>query len=287
MAQVALLAGLSQVIDRYDAILCDVWGVIHDGRQAFPDACEALRAFRQLRGPVVLVTNAPVPKERVTRLFPRLGVLEDCFDDVVASGDVTRTELLRFAPGPVYRIGLDEDVSLYQGLGLDFTQDPDKAKVICCTSLRDYPHGTPEPYREELRMLAGRGLPMICANPDVVFRQGDRLIWSAGALAEIFSEEGGSVIAPGKPHGPIYRTAFDRASVIAGRPIERSRFLAIGDGPATDIAGANLQGIDSLFIGSGIHGRVIGEGKDFIASASRVLENDRASATYAMHLLSW
>ncbi len=287
MTSVSLLSGLSRVADQYDAILCDVWGVIHNGREAFLAGCEALQQFRRTRGPVVLITNAPVPKERVTRLFPKLGVLADCFDDVVASGDATRNELMRLAPGPVYRIGLNEDVSVYQGLPLEFSDDPDVAKVICCTSLRDYPSGTPEPYRAELKMLAGRGLPMICANPDIVFRQGDRLIWSAGALAEIFVEEGGTVIAPGKPHEPIYSLAFAKVAGIIGRNVERSRVLAIGDGPATDILGANLQGIDSLFIGSGIHGHVIGEGQDFIASASKVLADDGAAATYAMHALAW
>ena len=287
MTSVSLLSGLSQVASQYDAILCDVWGVIHNGREAFLEACEALREFRRTRGPVVLITNAPVPKERVTRLFPKLGVPADCFDDVVASGDATRNELRRIAPGPVLRIGLNEDMSVYQGLPLEFSDDPDVARVICCTSLRDYPDGTPEPYRAELRMLARRGLPMICANPDVVFRQGDRLIWSAGALAEIFAEEGGSVISPGKPHDPIYRLAFEKVEAILGRDLARSRVLGIGDGPATDIVGANRQGIASLFIGSGIHGHVIGEGRDFVASASRVLSEDGAVATYAMHGLAW
>lgn len=287
MTAPALLAGLSEIAGRYDAILCDVWGVIHNGREAFTAACEALREFRRTRGPVVLITNAPVPKERVTRLFPKLGVLPDCFDDVVASGDATRNELMHVAPGPVYRIGLSEDVSVYQGLPLEFSDDADVAKVICCTSLRDYPNGTPEPYRAELKMLAGRGLTMICANPDVVFRQGDRLIWSAGSLAQIYEQEGGTVISPGKPDAPIYRLAFERVAQIAGKRADPSRTLAIGDGPATDIIGANRQGIDSIFIGSGIHGHVIGAAEDFLASSAKVLADDGASATYAMHALAW
>jgi HAD superfamily hydrolase (TIGR01459 family) len=282
-----LLSGLSAVASDYDAILCDVWGVIHNGREAFVSACEALREFRKTRGPVVLITNAPVPKERVTRLFPKLGVLPDCFDDVVASGDATRNELARLAPGPVYRIGLNEDVSVYAGLLLEFSEDPKVAKVVCCTSLRDYPNGTPEPYRAELKMLAGHGLPMICANPDVVFKQGDRLIWSAGSLAAIYAEEGGKVISPGKPDEPIYRLAFERVAQIAGKAVSRERTLAIGDGPATDVLGANRQGIDALFIGSGIHGEAMGVGDAFLASAEKVLGADGVSARYAMPELSW
>jgi HAD superfamily hydrolase (TIGR01459 family) len=281
-----LLGGLSQVADRYDAVLCDVWGVIHDGRRAFAGAVDALRKFRETRGPAVLITNAPVPKDRVTRLFPKFEIT-DCYDDVVTSGDATRNELKHFAPGPVYRIGLGEDVGVYAGLPLQFSEDPKVAKVVCCTSLREYPDGTPEPYREELKRLAANGLPMICANPDVQFRHGDKLVWSAGALAAIYEQEGGQVIRPGKPDDPIYRLAMERVTAIAGRQIAPARVLCIGDGPATDIRGANRQEMDSIFIGSGIHGHVMSVGDGFIASATQVLAADAAVATYAMPELRW
>jgi HAD superfamily hydrolase (TIGR01459 family) len=283
----ALLSGLSEVASDYDAVLCDVWGVIHNGREAFADACVALKKFRDTRGPVVLITNAPVPKERVTRLFPKFGVPMDCFDDVIASGDATRNELKRVAPGPVYRIGLDEDFGVYAGLPLEFSDDPDVAKVICCTSLREYPDGKPEPYRDELKRLAAKRLPMICANPDVVFRQGDKLIWSAGSLAKIYVEEGGQVISPGKPDEPIYRLAFERLAELAGKAVAPGRTLAIGDGPATDVLGANRQGVDALFIGGGIHGHSMGEGDAFLASAEKVLATDGVSAKWAMLELRW
>ena len=139
MSSVSLLPGLSKVASDYDAILCDVWGVIHNGREAFAEACVALKKFRETRGPVVLITNAPVPKDRVTRLFPKFGVPMDCFDDVIASGDATRNELRRVAPGPVYRIGLDEDFGTYAGLPLEFSDDPDVAKVVCCTACASIP----------------------------------------------------------------------------------------------------------------------------------------------------
>ena len=284
---VSLLSGLSAVASQYDAVLCDVWGVIHNGRSAFGTACEALQRFRAEQGPVILVTNAPVPKDRVTRLFPQFGVPMDCFDDVVASGDATRNELKRLAPGPVYRIGLDQDFGVYAGLPLEFSDDPEVAKVICCTSLRDYPEGTPEPYREELKRLAAHGLTMLCANPDVQFRQGDRLIWSAGSLAAIYEQEGGTVVRPGKPDEPIYRLAIEKAEAIVGRRIAPQRVLAIGDGPATDVLGANRQGFDALFIGSGIHGHAMGVGDAFLASAQKVLDEDGVTAKFAMSELTW
>jgi HAD superfamily hydrolase (TIGR01459 family) len=283
----SLLPGLSHIASDYDAVLCDVWGVIHDGRRAFAGAVEALQQFRKRYGLVVLITNAPVPKERVTRLFPKLGVPEDCYDDVVTSGDATRTELKRFAPGPVYRIGLAEDMSVYAGIDLAFSNDPAVAKVVCCTSLREFPHGTPEPYRDELNQLAAHGLAMICANPDVQFKHGDKLVWSAGALAAIYEQAGGQVIRPGKPDDAIYRLALERIAAIGGKAVAPARTLGIGDGPATDVVGAMRQGMDALFIGSGIHGHVVNAGEGLLASAQQVLAADGATAKYVMHELGW
>ena len=287
MTSTALLDGLSRVAGDYDAILCDVWGVLHDGKRAFVAACEALRRFRAERGPVVLITNAPVPKDRVTGMFPRVGVPMDCFDDVVTSGDATHNELERHAPGPVYPIGLAEDRSVYGGLKLDFTENPAAARVICCTSLREYPNGRPETYRRELEGLAATRLAMICANPDVQFRHGDKLIWSAGALAAIYEELGGQVIRPGKPDEPIYRLAKERIAALAKRAVAPARTLGIGDGPATDVRGAAAQGMDALFIGGGIHGHAMSTGEDFLRTAKQVLENDSAVARYAMPELYW
>lgn len=283
----SLLAGLSEVASDYDAVFCDVWGVVHDGRSAFADAVAALRKFRETRGPVVLITNAPVPKARVVRLFPKLGVPDDCYDDVVASGDATRNELKRLAPGPVYRIGYGDDMSLYAGIDLEFSDDPAVARVISCTSLREYPDGTPDIYRDEIKRLAAHDLPMICANPDVQFRHGDTLIWSAGALAKMYEAEGGKVIYPGKPDEPIYRLAFERAAELTGKAVRPARALAIGDGPATDVLGATRQGMDALFIGGGIHGHAMEEGEAFLKSARTVLDAEGVAAKYAMPELAW
>ncbi len=283
----SLLAGLSHVASDYDAVLCDVWGVIHNGRSAFSGAVEALREFRKRRGPVVLITNAPVPNARVTRLFSKLGVPENCYDDVVASGDATRNELKRVAPGPVYRIGYGDEMSLYDGIDLQFSDDPSVAKIISCTSLREYPDGQPETYREEIKRLAAHGLPMICANPDVLFRHGDTLVWSAGALAQMYEAEGGRVIYPGKPDEPIYRLALERIAALAGRALAPARTLCIGDGPSTDVKGAMRQGMDALFIGGGIHGHAMEEGEAFLESAKAVLKADGVTAKYAMPELEW
>lgn len=287
MSPPQLLSGLSAIASEYDAILCDVWGVIHDGRRAFGGACEALKRFREERGPVILITNAPVPRERVTRVFSRVGVPNDCFDDVATSGEATRHELETYAPGPVYAIGLKDDRTLYEGLPLVFTDDPEQARVVSCTSLRDYPDGRPDTYRDELARLAARGLPMICANPDLQFRHGDTLIWAAGALAQLYESVGGVVIRPGKPDAPIYRLAFDKLETLTGEVIAPARTLAIGDGPVTDLLGAMKQGLDAIFIGGGIHGQALATGEDFLKSARDVLQADGVVARYAMPELAW
>jgi HAD superfamily hydrolase (TIGR01459 family) len=282
-----LLPGLSDIAGDYDAIISDVWGVIHNGKAPFPEACAALAEFRRTRGPVVLVTNAPVPKHRVTAVFDRVGVPKDCWDDVIASGDVTRHELARRAPGPVYRIGLSEDDPVYRDLALDFTDDPGTAAVVCCTGLRDYPDGHPETYRPELKSLAARGLTMICANPDVQFRYGDRLIWSAGALAAIHEEEGGNVLRTGKPDAAIYALARETLTALMGRAPGSRRILAIGDGPATDIRGANREGLDALFVVDGIHGAELAAGGDLVVDAQALMRREGAEARYLMPSLAW
>lgn len=284
---VEVCSGLHAVAGAYDAILCDVWGVIHDGKRAFSKACDALVRFRNERGPVILITNAPVPKDRVTAVFDRVGVPHDCYDDVVTSGDATRNELALRAPGPVYPIGIPDDHSIYRGLGVELTNDPEIAEVVCCTSLRDYPNGRPETYREELQRLAIRGLELICANPDIVFRHGDKLIWSAGSIAKLYEELGGAVIRPGKPDAPIYRLANARIEALASLRPSSSRLLAIGDGPATDVRGANREGIDALFIGDGIHGAAFENETEFAAAAAAILARDNVVARYAMHALAW
>ena len=279
-------ADLSAIADGYDAILCDVWGVVHDGRQAFGEAVEALKRFRENHGPVILITNAPVPHDRVEALFPKLGVDSQCYDAVISSGDATRAELMKYAPGPIYRLGPDYDDPLYHGLEVEFS-DGEDAVVVSCTGLRHMPDDDPKLYREELEALAALGLDMICANPDIVYRHGDKLIWAAGSLAQLYEDLGGEVIRPGKPDNAIYQLALDKVEELCGAKLPRDRVLAIGDGPVTDILGAQKQGLDCLFIGGGIHGEALGDGQDFILNAEKVLTKENTSAKYASPFLSW
>lgn len=286
MTEFSVPPGLSDIADGYDAIFCDVWGVIHNGRQAFDPACQALQAFRAQGKPVVLLTNAPVQAEHVVSVFPRVGVPMDCFDDVASSGDATRAVIDARAPGPAFRMGTDEgwekDDMLFEGSGLAFSE-ADEAAFIVCMGLRDQVHDHPDDYRGELAAHVERGLEMVCANPDIQVRVGDRLLWCAGALAAIYEELGGRVIYPGKPYAPIYDLAKARLADHGHEGIADARILCIGDGPVTDIRGANAQGLDVLYVGTGLHQA----GQDFTAETNTVFQKEGVYARYAMPHLQW
>ena len=286
MDQTKSLSGLASIASDYDAILCDVWGVVHNGRAAFEAACEALVKFRAQGGRVIFVTNAPVPKAQVIRYFEPLGVPDEAFDDCISSGDATRNELKRRQEQSIWRMGADEgwehDKFLYEGLDLTFAT-PEDADILLCIGLEDQVDGHPEDYRETLQIGSARSLPMICANPDIQVRIGDKLYWCAGALARIYEELGGSVIYPGKPYAAIYRLARERLAASGGLP-DASRILVIGDSPITDIRGAINEGYDSLYVGTGLatHG-----GGEFMAEATAEMRQHEALSTWAMPALSW
>lgn len=287
MSDLILPKGLSELAPRYDLILCDVWGVLHNGRWAFEAACEALTRYRKENGGgVVLVTNAPVPKARVLRYFGPLGVPETAWDDCASSGDATRAELERRAGESVWVYGADEgeehDRFLYEGLPNRRIDGP-AADLMLCIGMRDQFGDHPEDYRDELREIARTGPLMVCANPDIQVRVGNDLVWCAGAIARIYEEEGGRVIYPGKPHAPIYTLAREKAEAF-GYSIDPARTLAIGDGPVTDIRGANREGIDCLYVGSGLANE---HGGDFAGATRDLLESEGVSATYALPHLCW
>ena len=286
MTDIKFPAGLSEIHDAYDAIFCDVWGVIHNGREAFYEACDALAEFRKLGKPVILVTNAPVQAKEVEDLFPGMGVRPDCYNAIASSGDATRLVLEERAPGPAYRLGTDNswerDNALFVGSGLEFSE-PEEADFIIAMGLRDQENEHPEEYREELRPLAQRGLDLVCANPDIQVRVGNTLQWCAGALARIYEEEGGPVIYPGKPHDAIYDLAERHLARFGGENIPRNRILAIGDGPITDVKGANARGMDCLYVGTGLNQSASNFEEDTIA----LMERNGVSATYALPGLCW
>jgi len=276
------LPSLSAVAGDYDVLLCDVWGVIHNGRESWPGPCEALERFNAGGGHVVLVSNSPRPADGVIAQMDALGVPRESWRAVVTSGDATRMALAERAPGPVWKVGPDRDAPLYEGLGLDTAKGPEDAGFISVTGPYDDEVETPEDYRERLSVAAERGLELICANPDRVVQRGDRLIYCAGSLADLYESLGGRVTMAGKPFGPIYDMAVKAAETLRGRPVNRSRVLCIGDGVVTDVLGANRQALDCLFIAQGIHGDKA-RGADGALDPARAAELLKAETTYARY----
>ncbi|TXR48738.1 TIGR01459 family HAD-type hydrolase [Phyllobacterium endophyticum] len=245
------LQRLDELTNRYDVLLCDVWGVLHNGVDSFASASGALAAARQAGLTVVLITNAPRRFDSVAQQIHSLGVPESSYDRIVTSGDVTR-ELIRAAPRRVFHLGPERDETLYEGLDVELVEERE-ADVVVCTGLFDDETETPEDYEEMLTRFRSRDLPFICANPDIVVERGHRLIWCAGALARDYGQLGGRTLIAGKPHRPIYEAAVAAAEEARGERVDRARVIAIGDGMLTDIKGADLFGIDALYISGGIH----------------------------------
>ena len=285
-----LLAGLQEIAGRYDVLLCDVWGVVHNGRVPFAEGCAALARFRAERGPVVLISNSPRPGGDVAGQLETLKVPRDAWTSIVTSGDATREALRERAPGPAWALGPVRDAPIYEGTGIRFAEVPEEARFVSCTGLFDDEIETPDDFRERLKLCVDRGLVMVCANPDRVVQRGDRTIFCAGALADVYLEYGGEVVMAGKPHAPIYALAYAEAARLTGAEVARDRLLAIGDGLRTDVAGANGQGLDVLFTaGSGIHGAEVAgpDGALAIGRVEALLEGAGAHAAYVMAELAW
>lgn len=244
------IQSFSDITQHYDVALCDVWGVLHNGVEAFSYASEALAAARAAGLAVVLITNSPRPHPGVKVQIRGLGVTDDAYDRIVTSGDVTRA-LIAEGPKKIYFIGAEKDLPLLDGLDVE-PVGLDEAGIVVCAGLRSDETETVEDYRAELTALAARKLPFICANPDLVVERGHRLIPCAGAIAKLFEELGGTSQIAGKPHRPIYEKSIAEARDVHG-DFDLSRVIAIGDGMPTDVRGAEAFGLDVLYISGGIH----------------------------------
>ncbi|PPD46520.1 MAG: TIGR01459 family HAD-type hydrolase [Methylocystis sp.] len=257
-AQIPTISGLHELAGRYDAILCDVWGVLIDGKKHFPPAAEALRRFRAQGGRVVLVTNASRPDAEVRRQLLGFGLPEYAFDDLVSAGELTCREIVARSGQACYHLGPPRDDGLFEEAGRRLGAPvnkvgPDEADYVVCTGLFAEREEIPQDYDERLAALKARNLVMLCANPDIVVAIGDDIVYCAGALAERYAAMGGEVVMFGKPHAPIYEAARERLASLAGRPVETSRIIALGDGAMTDLAGAGRAGLDCLFVTDGVH----------------------------------
>lgn len=248
-----IITQVRDLLRERDVVLCDVWGVLHDGVDAYVSAGEALALFRAGGGTVILVSNAPNPQDRVAAMLDARHVRRDAWDGIVSSGDLVLRHVAEMGYERVHAIGpRARDLGLFSRLTAKLVPLAD-AEAVVCSGLADDVTETAETYRPVLTSARARGLPFVCANPDLVVDVGGRLYVCAGAVAALYQEMGGAVFWAGKPYAVAYDAALLMAERLRGSPVARARVLAIGDSLRTDIVGAANAGIDALFIASGIH----------------------------------
>ena len=286
-----IIENLSDISTNYDALFVDLWGCVHNGVTALPGAVAALKDYRKTGGKVVLVTNAPRPREGVKKQLVHFKVPEDCWDSIATSGDSARSAMYQGAVGEtVWFIGQPHDQNFFEPL--DLLDDPititkttrDEATGIVCTGPTN-PMADPELMRPEFERAIAKGLKLLCANPDIVVDRGEVREWCAGALAKLYAEMGGTSLYFGKPHAPIYDLARRRLHSL-GTDTPDTRILCIGDGVLTDVKGAMDEQIDSLFITGGLAASetMIGDKVDE-KSLSTYLKKENSAPTYSIGLL--
>lgn len=288
MQQIDMIAGLSTLAEAYDGVICDVWGVLHNGISPYPAAAEALARFRALGKAVVLLTNAPRPAKAVEDLLSRqYAIGPESYDEIVTSGSVARKAFETEPRRRLFHLGPPHNLGLFEGLDVELVGE-DEAEYVALTGLFDDETETADTYRPMFQRFVERGLKVYCANPDVVVERGDRLVYCAGALAQLYVELGGDATIIGKPYKPVYDAALASIGRALGRPADKRRVLAIGDGLPTDIKGAWGQGIDVLMVTAGIHGPDFGDllNPDPVRLAKR-LEAEGFGIRAAIPRLAW
>jgi HAD superfamily hydrolase (TIGR01459 family) len=283
-SSIPIVDTIRPLADDAHAWLADIWGVMHNGVAPFAPAVAACEAFRAAGGTVVLLSNAPRPASAVAAQLDRIGVRRSAWDAIVSSGDASRTLLAGQPKLPLFHLGPERDLPLYEGLDVDFA-DAVAARQVVCTGLFDDETETPDDYTPLLTRFQAQACPMICANPDLTVERGGKLVYCAGAIAAAYEAMGGTVTYAGKPHLPIYEMALARLAELRGALVDRGQVLAIGDGIRTDILGAARAGIAAVYIASGVHmpaGAVLDA-----ATLGTLFPDAGLQPIAAMHALAW
>jgi HAD superfamily hydrolase (TIGR01459 family) len=252
-------SGLAPLAENYDGFILDLWGVLHDGVVAFPEAIACMEELQARNKRVAVLSNAPRRAVEVEQRMNELGIRKGLYDSVLSSGEVAWRHLHdrydhwhRALGRRCFHLGPDRDKGMRDDLDLDFVEVLEEAEFVLNTGAH-MSEDTVETYGAELRAAAEAGLPMVCANPDLeVIRGGKREI-CAGMLAKRYEELGGTVRYHGKPHADVYDACL--ASLAIG---DKGRVLGVGDSLRTDIAGASAAGIDGRLVLGGIHADALG-----------------------------
>ncbi|MGL4438536.1 MAG: TIGR01459 family HAD-type hydrolase [Bosea sp. (in: a-proteobacteria)] len=280
-----LVSAFRDLSSTIDVLICDVWGVVHNGQKAHMAAVAALETFRAAGGTVIMVSNSPRPSVDVIPQLLGYGVSTKTFDRIITSGDLTREMVIARAGQSVVHLGPNRDHTLFAGLDVSFAS-AETADYFICTGFTDDETETPADYAKTLEVMAKRGLLMICANPDLIVERGHKLIPCAGAMAQAYEKLGGKTVYAGKPYLPVYQQALALASEVSGKAADLSRVAAVGDAIRTDIAGASALGVRSILLLDGIHWGDVGR-ENWHSDYETWLAKQAFQPTYVMTRLVW
>ena len=283
-----ILTSAASLLARYDVLLCDVWGVVHDGRTAYPGANDVLPRFRAAGGTVILVSNAPMTAPAVAALLDDKGVRRDAWDGIVPSGDIALNYIAEQKYTCVFGIGPRvRDASFFDAVPT-LVDDLADADAIACTGLGNDYTERPEQYLPLLERALARKLPFVCVNPDLAVHVGNDLLPCAGAIAALYETLGGTVFWGGKPHPVAYRTGLKMAETLRGRGVDKARVLGIGDAVRTDVMAAANAGVDALFIAAGLHrDALIVDGRLDAANVAALFADVAIKPVAVMEKLVW
>jgi HAD superfamily hydrolase (TIGR01459 family) len=256
---VTILGGIRSLAESYDTFVVDLWGTLHNGIVAYPGAADALSRLKAAGKRIALLSNAPRRAQGAVELLEHVGIARELYDTILTSGEAVHTALRdrpdawhRRLKGPCWHLGTRRDRAVFDGLDIEIREEPEGCGFAVVSGAKMNEERV-EDYQPELDRALKLGLPMICANPDIVVPIGDMLAICAGALCEYYEIKGGDVFWHGKPHGAAYRQLFTELEAATGQPVELERTIGIGDALPTDVAGAAGYGIASALVLSGLH----------------------------------
>ena len=248
------LIGISEISDKFDVYFIDLWGVIHNGVQCYPEALKVLEKLKEQNKKIVLISNAPRPAAVVKVFLETIGLKSSGYDFLVTSGDITREYIsLNSSKKNFYHLGPTRDIDLFKDLNVTLTSKEECEEIICTGLVSDEEEKLQD-YKILLDFFLNKKIPLICANPDEVVARGEKIVFCAGALANQYKQEGGMVRYFGKPYSEIYSFALKKIRAHKDfKDKKEINTLVIGDNIKTDIKGANLSNLDSVLILNGIY----------------------------------
>jgi HAD superfamily hydrolase (TIGR01459 family) len=249
------LDGIAPLASRYDGFILDLWGVIHDGVKLYPKSRETILRLRERGKRIVMLSNAPRRAAMAAAGLTRLGIAPDLYDGIMTSGEsVWQALLTRDDPWfaslgrRVFFLGPGRDLPLLEGLDLDLAPTPAEADFVLNVGADEaLDDRALAPHLPALEACRAAGLPMVCANPDIIIVRDGEQILCAGALAQAYAAMGGEFRQRGKPDAAVY------GPTLAMLDVPPDRVLAVGDALRTDIAGAAGVGLDACWVLDGIH----------------------------------